>query len=86
MVTIAITPEAFTIIRAALPHGCKIELRPDGYGGYVVTLPNGVLDRLKAMRCPGESYSDPIIRVARGEEEWSEPRLRSPLPLRIPCE
>jgi hypothetical protein len=27
---------------------------------------NGVLDRLKALRGPGESYSDVIIRVARG--------------------
>ena len=25
-----------------------------------------VLDRLKAMRGPGESYSDVILRVARG--------------------
>jgi hypothetical protein len=26
----------------------------------------GVIDRLKAMRGPGESYSDVIIRIARG--------------------
>ena len=28
-------------------------------------MPRGRLNRLKAMRCPGESYSDLIIRVAR---------------------
>jgi hypothetical protein len=36
-----------------------------GRGGYLITLPHGVLDRLKALRSPGESYNDVIIRVAR---------------------
>jgi hypothetical protein len=65
MVTIAITPEGFSIIVTALPSGRRVKLRPDGYGGYVVTLPNGVLDRLKAMRGPSESYSDVILRLAK---------------------
>jgi hypothetical protein len=66
MVTIAITPEAFAIIVAALPHGCKVELRPDGYGGYVVTLPKRRPRSAQSPARPGESYSDVIIRVARG--------------------
>ena len=44
------------------------ETRPDGRGGYLITLPRGVLDGLKAMRGPGESYSDVILRLARGRQ------------------
>jgi len=66
MVTIAITPEAFAIIVATLPDGYKAELSSDGNGGFMITLPNGILDRLEVPRGPGESYSDVIIRVARG--------------------
>jgi hypothetical protein len=43
--------------------------RPDGKGGYLVTLPRGVLDRLKALRGPGESYSDVILRVAMADPQ-----------------
>lgn len=42
------------------------EARQDGKGGYLVTLPHGVIDRLGAMRAPGQSHSDVITRVARG--------------------
>jgi hypothetical protein len=42
------------------------EARPDGKGGYLVTLPHTVVDRLKALRGRGESYSDVILRLARG--------------------
>jgi hypothetical protein len=28
-----------------------------GKGGYFITLPHGVVDRLTALRGPGESYS-----------------------------
>jgi hypothetical protein len=36
-----------------LPEGREAERRPDGKGGYFITL------------LPGESYSNVIIRVAR---------------------
>jgi hypothetical protein len=65
MITIAITPKAFAIIVATLPHGYKAELSPDGNGGFVATLSNGILDRLEVLRAPGESYNDVIIRAAR---------------------
>jgi len=42
----------------------KGEPRPDGKGGLLIVLPHGVLDRLKALRGAGESYSDVIVRVA----------------------
>jgi hypothetical protein len=44
----------------------KADAHPDAKGGYLVTLPHGVVDRLKHLRGPGESYSDMIARVARG--------------------
>jgi hypothetical protein len=28
-----------------------------------------MIDRLRSLRGPGESYSDVILRVAKGEEE-----------------
>jgi hypothetical protein len=34
----------------------RAEARPDGKGGYLITLPHGVIDRLGAMRGRGESY------------------------------
>jgi hypothetical protein len=49
-----------------LGEASRPELRPDGKGGYLVTLPHGVLDRLRAVRGPGDSYSNVIIRVASG--------------------
>jgi hypothetical protein len=67
MVTIAITPAAFAAIEATLHEGLKADTRPDGKGGYLVTLPHGVIDRLAALRGPGESYSDVILRLAEGE-------------------
>jgi hypothetical protein len=65
LVTIAITAEAFAIFVATLPDGYRAELRPDGNGGFVVTLPNGILDGLEVLRGPGESYSDVILRLGR---------------------
>jgi hypothetical protein len=38
------------------PDGSKAEARPDGKGSYLGTLDRNVLDRLKALRGPGESY------------------------------
>jgi hypothetical protein len=67
MVTISITAEALAAIAATLPEGREAERRPDGKGAYFVTLPRGVLDRLKAMRAPGESYSDAILRLATAD-------------------
>jgi hypothetical protein len=69
-VTISISPAAvgaFAAIVSVLPKGSTAPTRPDGNGGYLVTLDRPVLDRLAAMRRPGESYSDVILRLAVGE-------------------
>jgi hypothetical protein len=68
-VTISISPaafEAFAAIVSILPKGSAASARPDGKGGYLVTLDRRVLDRLAAMRRPGEGYSNVILRLAKG--------------------
>ena len=62
VVTISISSAAFA---SALPLGSPVEGRPDGDGGYLVTLDRRALDRLKAKRRAGES--DVILRLARGD-------------------
>jgi len=66
VVTISITQTAFEAIAATLPTGYTAEGRPDGKGGYLVTLDRHVIERLAAMRRPHESYSDVILRLAKG--------------------
>ena len=66
MVTISITFDAFAAIASALPLGSPVEGRPDGNGGFLVTLDRRALDQLKAKRRSGESYSDVILRLAKG--------------------
>jgi len=36
-------------------------------GGFYVSLPRDVLDELRALRGPGRSYSEGILRVAKGD-------------------
>jgi hypothetical protein len=40
--------------------------RPGDQGDVVIWLDQATVDRLAAMRGPGESYSDAIVRIARG--------------------
>ncbi len=64
MVAIGITAEAFASMVATLADGSKTDAGPDGKGGHSIVLPHAVLNRLKAMRGPSESYSDVILRLA----------------------
>jgi hypothetical protein len=66
VITITITPAAFAAIASTLPKGSTVVGRPYGRG-YVVTLDQRGVDRLTAERRPGESYSDVILRLAKGE-------------------
>ena len=67
MVTISISAEALSAIAATLPEGREADRRPDGKCGYSVTLPCAMLNRLKSLRGPGESYSDVILRLATAD-------------------
>jgi hypothetical protein len=50
------------------PHGNALRSAPpDGKGGLLVVLPRDVLDRLKAILGAGESYSDVILWIAKGD-------------------
>ena len=69
MVTIPITAEALVAIAATLPDNREAERRPDGNGSFLVPLDHRLLDRLKAMGGPGESYSYVIVRLAGGGAE-----------------
>ena len=65
MVRIAITQAAFDAICATLPFGSvSYENATDEHGARLIWLPRDVVDRLRAMRGPGESYSDVIMRLA----------------------
>ena len=66
MATISITPAAFAATASKLPKGSTVAGRPDDDGGYLVTLDQRALDRLRARRKRGESYSDAILRLAKG--------------------
>jgi len=68
MIRIAITQAAFEAIAATLPLGSVgYENQTDKRGERYVWLAPNVVDRLKAMRGPGKSYSDVIFRLAKGE-------------------
>jgi hypothetical protein len=65
MISIAITPEAYEAIKATTPRmdGPAASKRPNGQ--VQIWLDHAIVDRLRALRGPGESYSDVIVRLAK---------------------
>ena len=65
MVRIAITQAAFDAIAKTLPLGSVgYENATNEKGERLIWLDRAVVDRLRAMRGPGESWSDVILRLA----------------------
>ena len=65
MIKIAITAAAYDAICATLPLGSVgYEAEADERGERLIWLEDAMADRLGAMRGPGESYSDVILRIA----------------------
>jgi hypothetical protein len=64
MVRLQISVAAFSAICATLPGDVGFENARAPNGDVFIWLPPDVLARLKAMREPGESYSDVVLRVA----------------------
>jgi hypothetical protein len=65
MVRIAITQAAFEAIAKTLPLGSVgYENKVNAKGEHLIWLEPSVVDRLRSMRGPGESYSDVILRLA----------------------
>jgi hypothetical protein len=66
MIRIAITPAAFEAIAATLPLGSMgYENEINERGERLIWLDRAVVERLRPLRGPGESYSDVILRIAR---------------------
>ena len=64
MIRVAITPAAFQAIAATLPLGSVgYEGEPDAKGERLIWLEAAIVDKLAAMRGPGESFSDVILRL-----------------------
>jgi hypothetical protein len=69
MIRIAISQAAFEAIAATLPLGSvAYEAETDANGERLIWLPRAVVDRLRSLRGPGESYSDVILRLAAPDE------------------
>jgi hypothetical protein len=65
LIRIAITAQAFDAIAATMPLGSVgYERDPDGHGERLIWLEPHILNKLRYLRGPGESYSDVIIRLA----------------------
>ncbi len=72
MIRIAIRPAAFEAISATLPLGSVgFEGEPDAQGNYLVWLDEWTVNKLGALRGPGESYSDVILRLVQLEGSGS---------------
>jgi predicted CopG family antitoxin len=72
MIAISITEEAYAAIKATLPEADSLPVQPDGLGGVRIWLEHKFVDRLRALRSRGESYSDVIIRLAEEEDGSAE--------------
>jgi hypothetical protein len=67
VIRIAITAEAFDAIAATLPLGSVgYEPEIDAKGERLIWIERKWADQLGAMRGPGETYSDVILRLAAG--------------------
>ena len=65
MIRIAITQAAFDAIARTMPFGSvNFEAGVDDKGERYIWLEPRVVDRLRSLRAPGESYCDVIMRLA----------------------
>jgi hypothetical protein len=78
MVRISISQAAFDALADTLPLGSVgYENATNERGERLVWLAPTVVDRLRAMRGPGESYSDVILRIAERNERDNQGNWRS---------
>jgi hypothetical protein len=79
MIRIAITVAAYEAIAATLPLGSVgYETAHSEKGEVFIWLEERWLDKLKAMRGPGESYSDVIVKLAAQPVQGPLPTLTTP--------
>jgi hypothetical protein len=81
MIRIAITQAAFEAIAKTLALGSvNYENATNEKGERLIWLDSSVVDRLRALRGPGESYSDVILRRVEcevGGRRAPAPKLRN---------
>jgi len=66
VIRIAISQAAFDAIASTMPLGSVgYENDANELGERLIWLALNVVDRLRALRGPGESYSDVILRLAK---------------------
>jgi hypothetical protein len=67
VIQISISAAAYEASAITLPLGSVgVERDPNDKGERMIWLEPRILDRLKALRGPDESYSDVILRLAKG--------------------
>ena len=68
MIRISITSAAFEAIKATLPPGsAACEPQRTAQGGYFIWVEHSWLNKLEALRQPGEGLSETIIRLVAME-------------------
>jgi hypothetical protein len=66
LIRLTVTPAAYAAIVATLPASVGFEHAPNGEFTY--NFEPKYVDGLRAMRNPGENYSDVIVRLAEASE------------------
>jgi hypothetical protein len=69
VIRLAITQAAFDALAKTLPGSVGFENKTNEKGEVYVWLAPSVVNRLKAMRAPGEGYSDVILKLAAGDTQ-----------------
>ena len=64
MIRIAIAAEAFEAVKPQLPGNVGVEREATEKGERKIWLEPQIVNRLRALRGPGERYSDVILRIA----------------------
>ena len=67
MIKIALSPAAYAAIAGTLPGNVGVERQRAENGDIFVWLDHLTVAKLTALRGPGESFSDVILRLAKDE-------------------
>ena len=73
MIRIALSDAAYNAISSTLPKGsARWPMQRDG-GGCFIQVEPAIVERMRAMREPGESYSSVILRLVDLQRREREP-------------
>ena len=72
MIRVALTDAVYDVIASTLPKGAARWPMQRDRGQCFIQVEAAVVDRMRAMRRPGESYSEVILRLV--ELKTSDPR------------